>query len=349
MSKETQTQLTQLAHAIEQSYMLLDLEGEALHRTERGAIYAQTQQWRAAALDFGRVAEIAQMVDQNQHAAQAYITQGNMLAQGEIWEQAHIAYARGAEIYETLEEYLMAAQALRQMAGYLIWTKNLDAAADLLEDGIDMLDPDEPEEAQLLIKLYETLTQLYWSLGEFEAAKEVMTDAREAVGDYAEMGGVSERQNVMHRLISGQISLPQAWAEAMPMITEAGWVDASLGEAILAYNDSSWELVVQSTARSRQSSREAMLADEEDQQPLLRYLLASMLLADAQDKLGNRVSVLVALLTCRAVMIRRMGEVAGQSIDRVLDSMATRWGADGMTAAVAGYQAYVQENGTLVA
>lgn len=340
-------QLTQLNTAIERSYMLLDLEGEALYRTERGAMYAESKQWRAAANDFGRVAEIAQMVDQTEHAAKALVTQGNMLAQGELWDQAHIAYLRGAELYESIEMYLLAAQSLRQVAGYQVWRKMPDQAIETLELAIDLLDAEVPEEAQLLITLYETLTQIYWSVGEFDAAQEVMQEAGDAVGDYAEMGAVSDRQKVMHGLITGQIGLPEAWAQAMPMITEAGWVDRSLGEAIIAYNDSNWDVVVKSTAQSRQFSREAMLTDPENAQPLVRYLLASMLLSDAQDKLGNRVSVLVALLTCRSVLAKRMGEEAGQAIDRVLDSMATRWGADGMAEAVAGYQTYIREHGTL--
>ncbi|MEM7797613.1 MAG: hypothetical protein AAF633_00360 [Chloroflexota bacterium] len=341
--------LNQLNTAIDNSYMLLDLEGEALSRTERGALYAQAEQWREAAFDFGRVAEIAEMVDQTQHAAQAYITQGNMFAQAQLWDQANKAYGHGADLYVSVGLYLLAAQALRQVAAYHVWQKMTDQALVILQKAIDMLDPHEPEEAALLIKLYETLTQLYWSLGRFEAARTVMLDANEAVGHYAEMGPIADRQQIMQRVISGEISLPEAWVEAMPMITEAGWVDPPLGEAILAYNNSSWEKVVQSAALSRQQSRTAMQMDEGDQQPLLRYLLASMLLADAQDKRGHRVSVLIALLTCRSVLTGRLGEAAGVSIDRVLDSMRSRWGDDGMATAVAGYQAYVQENGMLVA
>lgn len=82
-------------------------------------------------------------------------------------------------------------------------------------------------------------------------------------------------------------------------------------------------------------------------QRLVRYLMASFVLAEAHEKVGERVMALAAWLTCRVFFVGNLG--VGEVIDPILDGLRARWGEDEMAVVVAEYEAYVRMHGQFVA
>lgn len=353
--------MIQLDQEINRCYMLLDFEGEALRRSERGAQLALAEDWVPAATDFGRIAEIALQAEEPRHAAQARITQGNLLSHGMQWPAAHLAYTHGAELYIMLQEPLKAAQAYRQVAGYYAWNNQPAEAQATLERALELLKPDGRAEVEngaekgaLIAQIYHSLCQLKWRVGEIQAAGELLTQGIEQFGPLPELVDLQRRQEIIIGLVTGQIGIEAAWEAARPLLSASGWVDENMQGLIDAYQAGKWKKVVTLAAQIRLTTRDLLNdADEDPAQsveiPLLRYFLASALMAEAQDQQNNRVSALVTLLTCRALLTSHLDEAAGRSIDKVLDNLTDRWGEDGMTAAITGFQTYVAEHGPIEA
>lgn len=332
-------QITVLGEGIRQRYMLLDGAGEAELRSERALLYTQLSAWHAAAEDMERVAELALNRGRTAEAAQANLLCGHLLAHDQtLWGDAAACYHSAALLYEEVGEWVAAAQTWQQVIAYWIQARDAEAVETTLRHAIALLNP--ATDSPLLTQLYATWGQWHCANGQYELAETVIQQAEAELGDAPEIQQLSQRQAILQGLVKGNLSLPQAWEQALPLLQAAGWVDKPLAQAMGAYQRGKWGKVVKFAAAARQSARAS-----EEPMALVRYVMASMLLADAQDKQGHRVSVLVALLTCRARLASELGEEAGQSIDRVLDSLAERWGQDGLAQAVAGYQAYVAENG----
>ncbi len=334
----------------------LDKADEALRRSERAGVFAQTRHWKAAAADMKWVGETAIEVGQTRHAAQAMVMQGNLLAnESTSWLDAAVAYENGALLYEQVGEGTLAAQAWRQVAAVAVWREDGETATStsdlgrrsvpavsILQHAISLLDTEA--DADLMAQLYETISRLSWAEGDFEEAAQILKRAQAEMGDSPEIDDLQQRQAILQGIMSGTLPMAQAWEMALPMLEPLGVLDESLMEGIRAYNEERWGDVVRETAVSRQNAR-----DDEDEMGVLRYVIASLLMADAQDKQGNRVSVLMALLTCRAVLMEELGEAAAVAVDNVLNSLAERWGQDGLQTALAGYENYVAVNGRVVA
>ena len=97
-----------------------------------------------------------------------------------------------------------------------------------------------------------------------------------------------------------------------------------------------------------QTARHIRFAARQTSDPfrVVRYLLASAVLAEAHNQREERVFVLAAWLTCREFLAANLGPAAAETIDQILDSLKLRWGAEEMNTAVAEYQAYVAMHGT---
>ena len=354
-----QNRMHQLDQEINRCYILFDFEGEALRRSERGAQLALAERWLPAATDFGRIAEIALKAERPRHAAQALITQGNLLSHGMQWPAAHTAYSHGAELYIMLQEPVKAAQAYRQVAGYYLWNDQPAEAQVILERALELLKPairstaeQGGEEATLIAEIHNTLCQIKWRSGETEAAGALLMQGIEQFGPIPQLVDLQRRQEIIIGLVTGQIGIEAAWEAARPLLLAAGWIDKNMQEMIAAYHVGLWEKVVTLAAQIRLTNRALLNETHEDptetlEVPLLRYFLASALMAEAQAQQENRVSALVTLLTCRALLTGHLGEAAGHSIDKVLDNLTERWGEDGMAAAIAGFQTYVAEHGPI--
>lgn len=59
----------------------------------------------------------------------------------------------------------------------------------------------------------------------------------------------------------------------------------------------------------------------------LSYLLASLLMAEAQEALGDHAGVIGTLLSCKSTLEKHLGQDAGRSLVWILDSLERRWGA----------------------
>ena len=71
--------------------------------------------------------------------------------------------------------------------------------------------------------------------------------------------------------------------------------------------------------------------------PML-YLLACLSIAEAREKLGDRIGVLTALFTCKASLQDLLGEAAGKPVLGVVESLERRWGQTVFDEALAGYR-----------
>ncbi len=71
--------------------------------------------------------------------------------------------------------------------------------------------------------------------------------------------------------------------------------------------------------------------------PML-YLLACLSIAEAREKLDDRVGVLTILFTCRATLQDLLGEAAGRPVLGVVESLEKRWGPAVFDPALAEYR-----------
>ena len=77
----------------------------------------------------------------------------------------------------------------------------------------------------------------------------------------------------------------------------------------------------------------------------MRYLMGSLLMAEASERLGDRPGVLAALLTCKVYLETHLGTEVGQQINAILDGLEQRWGQEGMVEAVRRYRERAEEEG----
>ena len=73
------------------------------------------------------------------------------------------------------------------------------------------------------------------------------------------------------------------------------------------------------------------------------YTVACLLIAEAREKLEDRVGVLEVLLGCKATLEYALGKEAGQQVVLVLESLRTRWGEEVLAEAREGYRAWARE------
>ncbi|MFK7802789.1 MAG: hypothetical protein AB8G95_14230 [Anaerolineae bacterium] len=81
----------------------------------------------------------------------------------------------------------------------------------------------------------------------------------------------------------------------------------------------------------------------------MRYLAASFVLAEVHAAAEEKVDVLKVLLRCKVYIEQKYDPAAGLFVDQYLNQFQERWGAETLQQTIAEYQEWVAENGPLQA
>ena len=113
-----------------------------------------------------------------------------------------------------------------------------------------------------------------------------------------------------------------------------------LQRAQLSLADEDWDMAVEAAEAARGAAR-----DSAEFASPIRYLIGTLLLADAYEQTNDDMNVLRSWLTCRTYLTNTMGSSVGKGIDTVLDILSQRWGRPRMSKAILRYQHHVAQHG----
>ena len=116
--------------------------------------------------------------------------------------------------------------------------------------------------------------------------------------------------------------------------------DVQLQRATESFQAGEYRQALEQVRAARRAAR-----DGTDLERHLRYLMASLLMSDVWERLGDRAESLAALLTCKVYLETHLGPEMGRAMDTLLDGLEKRWGRDGLAEAVQLYEQRVRERG----
>ena len=338
--EELQERLAALERQIEEMQAAENDVGEAGARSQRALLYALAGDLKKAAAEVAKVGTLAAGAEQVDVLAKAHLAKGKALAaQPGKRQQAADALKKAAALYEAREEYPAAADALKELAGILAATGETAEAIRQLGRALEMVDGSgTPEQAIDLYRARAVCCLLAEDVGaataDFEEALAL------AAGDYPQLA-VEIR---LQRQLLAEGTDAQALAALQQQAQQVGHLpvvgDVRLQRAAQALADGRFPAARQLAQKARHAAR-----DGDDLTAPLRYLHASLLLAEAHEMEGDRPAVLAALLTCRTFLSHRLGDDVGAQIDHILDALAQRWGRQATADAIAAYRRQAQEEG----
>lgn len=302
--------------------------------TQLGTLYISQGETHKAAQALGEVARLAEEAGELRVAAQTTQARGLLLAQKGLTPEARLVLLEAVALYAAVgneEETTAVARQLTQKF------------PELLKDLRPYLGDDMPPEMQL-DQLWAEVREA-WQAGEADVAQEKLDTAvsfahTHNLLDTTELALLSQ----LLQLTSGQF--PPELAE---LLWQQSQTQTSLPPQVM---DETMHLAwgyLQGGAfePAIQTARHIRFAARKTNNPfrVVRYLLASAVLAEAHNQRAERIHVLAAWLTCREFLADNLGPAGAQMIDQILDSLRLRWGEAEMSTAVGEYQAYVAMHG----
>lgn len=337
--------LHELDQVIEQMQHTGDRAGEAVAHSQQALLYALSMDLASAAEAMARAGALAQKEGRFQELAQAYLAQGKALAsQPGQREQAEELLDSAAALYHTLEDELGEAEALQERALLDVSAENYEGAIEHLTRAIDLLDADDHPEP--VIELQRLLSRCHLLHQEPEAALSALETALDVAQTHALESLAVEVRAEQHTLRT--FFVEEATSDELDALLEqaqqAGALravgDIRLRQAAQAAQAGDYRRALEQARAVRRAAREA-----DDLPRFVRYLMASLLMAEAQEGLDDRVGVLAALLTCRAYLTAHLGESVGERVDLFLDALEREWGREALLEAVRAYRQRAKTEG----
>ncbi len=342
---DLERKLHDLDQIIEQMKSEGDRAAEAVAHSQQALLYAMSMDLSAAAEAIARAGALAQEEGRFQELAQAYLAQGKALvAQPAQREKAEDLLDNAAALYHTLEDEGREAESLQALATLDINAEHYERAIERLTRAIELLGAaDEPER---MIELQRLLSRCHLLHQEPEAALADLEAALDVAQDHECESLAVEIRVEQHTLrtffvegVTGETLdalLEQAQrAEALQALG-----DLRLWQAAEAVQAGDYRRALEQAQAVRRVAREA-----HDLPRFVRYLMGSLLMAEAQEGLGDRVGVLAALLTCRAYLTAHLGEDVGSRVDLFLDALERRWGREALVESVRAYKQRAKTEG----
>ncbi len=217
--------------------------------------------------------------------------------------------------------------ARREQMMLMLRSKQWDKAAGVATAALDALE-DKPD----------SMAKIEFLRGRAAArkAKGRMGDASEDLAEAARMAheGGAERLSLELRLELREGGAPEPLEAILRDAAEAGADDvvvtARFQEAAIAL-DIDAELAAEIGEDLRTRARET--ADP------LTYLMASLLVAEARERLADDPEVIRVLVTCRNSLLDAFGPELANHVTPILDSLPTRWGERRFRTALAAVKA----------
>lgn len=314
-------------------------EEAAAGRAQKAMLHTMLLDFGAAAKEIARVGELAAEEGAMEELAHAHLAQGKLLAQ-QGQKGAAEALDKAAALYHTLDLPDRRVEAVTALVNFYAGNGRYRRAAETVNRTLESIDAEAtPAPAVDLILLR---AALHLQRGDLEAARADLDEAlavAQASGDASLILAVRLQQEPLSEEATAE-SLADLLQQARRHGDNLQLNDVQLQQAALALQEGRAQAAAEHAAAARAAARDQALADSP-----LRYLLASLILADAHEQMDDRVRVLAALLTCKVYLEHTLGAIVGKQINQLLDALALRWGRQGLETAVQAYQAHVAEHG----
>jgi hypothetical protein len=314
-------------------------EEAAAGRAQKAMLHTMLLDFRAAAKEIARVGELAAEEGAMEELALAHLAQGKTLAQQGMGGAAE-ALDKAAALFHTLELPQRRAEAVTALANFHAGNGRYPAALQTIDQALESIDAETtPAPAVDLILLR---AALHLQQNDLDAARTDLDKAlavAEASGDESLILAVRLQRDPLSDEATAE-SLADLLQQARRHGDSLQLNDVQLQQAALALQEERSQAAVEHATAARVAARDQAMPDSP-----LRYLLASLILADAHEQMDDRVRVLAALLTCKVYLEHTLGPVVGKQINQLLDALALRWGREGLETAVQAYQKHVAEHG----
>jgi tetratricopeptide (TPR) repeat protein len=347
MSSKLKEQLAELDCQIEAMRAAGNRGGEAAAHAQKALILALSMDLQAAAEEIAKAGVLAEEEGHAETLARAHLAQGKaLLNQPGQRKAARDALHKAAALYHTLEDPSGEAEALKELANLDIAASDFRGAMEPINKAIGVLEDGETSEPERTIELYQMRSSCHLLLGDLDAALNDLDTALDLVQGSENSALALQIRLQQHTLQSLQTgsAIPEQLAALLHEAQQAGNLpvaaDIQLQQAAQSFWAGQYRQALAQAQAARQAARESS-----DLTKFVRYLSASLLMAEAQEQLEDRPGVLATLLTCKVYLETHLGPEVGRHMNMLLDTLEQRWGPEGLAEAVRIYQQRAQEQG----
>ncbi|MCP5100857.1 MAG: hypothetical protein GY943_35345 [Chloroflexi bacterium] len=350
MDKRLEKQIRKLNAQLKAAEAAHDHLEVAAVLSQRAGVYALRQRWEAAAADLGRVAGLAAADGEPFYQARALCGQAKAL--GNLPEQRDVArqqLRQAAQLYATADDWQHQVEALLQIAHLHMGDDNYQAVLTITEEAVDQIEQ-VPAAGETLLEIYQLRATAYLFLLLFDEAIAALETAVSAAKTHNLSQQAVEIQHQCRSLQSlvRDDSPPESLATLLQAAQAVGTVqvvqDIQLQQAQQDCDNGRYQDAIHQAEQIIMAVRTGT-----DLHRFIHYLYASLIIAQAEEALNNRVGVLTALLRCKVYLETHLDKGLGLMMDKLLDSLQQEWGTDGLQQAVAAYQKWVTTNGPVFA
>ncbi len=353
MGKSRKQKLDELDRMIEQMRATGNTAGEAVAHGQKALVYVTSGDLSAAAGELAKASALAEGAGRFEEVALAKLAQGKALtARPADRAKAVETLDEASALFHVLENRKQEAEALKELAVLDVIAGDLGQAETRFSRAIELLEnvseqiQDEQADTDLIIDLLRLRSRCHVlkkdpaaALADLDAALALASaQRREPLALHIRV----ERRTVQKFIAEG--ATPEELADILRDAYQAGNIqvigDVQLQQAAEALGDGDDRQALKLAQEARQTARDA-----EDLNRFVRYLFASLVMAEAQEGLGDRPAVLAALLTCKVYLETHLGSEVGRHVDLLLDRLEERWGRDALVEAVHEYRRRVEEHG----
>ena len=349
--KHRKQKLDELDRLIERMRAAGNVAGEAVAHGQKALVYATSGDLSAAAGELAKVSALAEEEGRVEEMAMAHLARGKALtARSADRTRAVEALDQASALFHVLEDRAREAEALKELAVLDVIAGDLTQAKARFSRAIELLenvgeqDRDEQASADLTIELLRLRSRCHVLQRDPEAAIADL-DAALALAGQREALALPirvERHTVQKYIAEG--ATPEQLADLLHDAYRQDNIqvigDVRLQQAAEALGDGDYRQALALAQDARHAARDAG-----DLNRFVRYLLASLVMAEAHEELGDRPAVLAALLTCKVYLETHLGPEVGRHVDLLLDTLEQRWGRGALVEAVHEYRRRVEEHG----
>jgi len=345
MSDDLKRQLAEFDRQIEEMKAAGNRAAQAALHGQKALLYALAMDMQSAARELAQAGVLAEKDGQFENLAQAHLAKGKaLLNQPGQRKAAREALQKAEALYHTLEDRDQEAEALKELAALNAANGDFESAAERLSQAIALLnDSDEPE---AIIELYRLRARAHMLRRDLDAALadlDTALDTAQRLGDSTLALEIRVEQMTVRSLQAEGMTTGETAAllqEARQSGDLRAVADVQLQQATESFQAGEYRRALEQVQAARQAAR-----DGKDIERHLRYLMASLLMADVHERLDDRPESLSALLTCKVYLEAHLGPEMGRAMDMLLDALEQRWGREGLAEAVRLYKQRVRERG----
>jgi tetratricopeptide (TPR) repeat protein len=317
-------------------------------RGRKVALLTVLQEWAQVAAELEPMAHLVAERDQTHNLAQARYAQARALCHlPDRYDEAQERFVQALALYDEVGDGKTAVSLHQHWAGLHLARGDEAALFQTLDAAFARL-PTAVSDPLPHIDFYRFRAGCHAMTFNFQAA---LTDLEQAlalvqqVGDEELLRAVEQQYEAADHLAQGE------WSPELGLFI---WPDlpGQPAPSLLADKDLLKALQLMQNGRFRPAFRFAQQALDNarhapDLYRTIRYLLASIILAQLHDQRDERVEVLIVLLRCKVFLEMGLGTAVQSTMDQFLEAMTGRWGENGRREAIRAYQDHVARHGPI--